>query len=94
MLDDVFRISAYAGKKSGRHCIEKVQPNEVQPWLLGDDAAHVDWLIRLLVLTEDRKVDPGEVGTESRAPDDSPAVAGPRGPIRATGGVRFSVREC
>ena len=70
VLDDVFRISADAGEKSGRHCVEEEQPDEVQPGLVGDDPAYVDWLVRLLVLTEDRKVDPGEVWAEARAPDD------------------------
>jgi hypothetical protein len=37
VLDDVFGISADAGKKSGRHCIQEGQPDEVQSGLIGDD---------------------------------------------------------
>ena len=57
VFDDVFGISADAGKKSGRHCIKEGQPDEVESRLIGDDPAVVDWLLRLFVLAaEDRKI--------------------------------------
>ena len=69
-LHDVRRVPADAGEKPGRHRVEEEESDEVQPWLVGDDAATMDRLDRLVFIAEDRQVDPGEVGPEPRTPDD------------------------
>ena len=69
-LHDVRRVPSDAGEEPGRHRVEEEESDEVQPWLVGDDAAAMDRLDRLVFIAEDRQVDPGEVGPEPRAPDD------------------------
>lgn len=70
VLDDVFCVSPDAGEEPRRHRVEEEKANEVQPRLVGDDAAFVQGLIRLFLFPEDGQVDPREVGAEPRAPDD------------------------
>jgi len=70
VLDDVLRISADAREKPGRHRIKEGKPDEVQSGLVTDDSPNMDWLVRFLLRTEDRKVDPREVWPEASAPND------------------------
>ena len=54
VFHNMFGISAHAGKETRRHCIEKVQPDEVQAGLVGHDPADVIRLVRPLGGSEDR----------------------------------------
>src|SRR5947208_758233 len=66
VLRDTPGVPADAGKNVGGDRVEEDQPHEAQPGLPSRDAPIMD---RLSVLPEDRKVDPGEVVAETRAPD-------------------------
>src|SRR6266511_3213110 len=67
-LDHVPRIPPDAAEESRRHRVEEEQADEIQAWLVVDDPATMDRLSPIVL--EDGEIDPREVGSEPRAPDD------------------------
>src|ERR1041384_1175078 len=86
----MLRIAAHPVDHGGRHRIEKVEADEIEPRLAG---YHPAMLLRLAVAAEHRKVDPGESRVESGAPDDvgdlgSASIVKNRYPIANSRGTR------
>jgi hypothetical protein len=52
VLGDALCVSSDAGEEPGRHRVEEEESDEVQPRLIGDDAAVMDRLDRLVFIAE------------------------------------------